>query len=270
MRIAVDHRTSYRFAEPQARVVQMLRLMPSDTRHQTVVSWHVEVGCDARLRHTRDGFGNAVAMLYAEGPVEALEISVSGEVLTAETSGIVRDSHEPLPPLLYLRATPRTRAAGELDDFARQAVEGVNDAVERLHQLSLALGERFELAPVGRDRGHSAGAVFATERACPRDLAHMFVSAARGLGVPSRYVAGYRHCTDEGECMPHAWAEAHIDGLGWVGFDPSAGISADERYVRVAVGLDATGAAPIVGHRMGGGEEALDVALEVERLGAEE
>ena len=64
----------------------------------------------------------------------------------------------------------------------------------------------------------------------------------------------------------HAWAEAHVEGLGWVGFDPSAGISPDANYVRMATALDFNGAAPIVGIRQGEGVEELSVELQVERM----
>jgi transglutaminase-like putative cysteine protease len=63
----------------------------------------------------------------------------------------------------------------------------------------------------------------------------------------------------------HAWAEAHVDALGWVGFDVSNGISPDARYVRVATGLDYTGAAPVRGLRYGAGGESLDVAIQVQQ-----
>ena len=87
--------------------------------------------------------------------------------------------------------------------------------------------------------------------------------------MPARYVSGYR--TDgEAHSAPHAWAEAHVEGLGWVGFDPATGLSPDETYVRVAIGLDATGAASIAGTRVGHGDERLDVDLHVDRLGGEE
>lgn len=268
MRIAIDHRTHYRFSEPQARIVQMLRLTPVDTQDQTVVSWLIGVDCDARLRTAVDGFGNAVTMLYAEGPIAALDISVTGEVLTLEANGVVRGSNEPLPPTLYLRSTPRTQPAGALAAFAQAAASG-DDLLERLHRFNQALGERFEIAPEGRDRGWSAGAAFALASAGPRDLAQMFVTGARGLGIPARYVSGYRS-DGVAHCGPHAWAEAYVEGIGWIGFDPATGLSPDETYVRIAVGLDATGAAPIAGTRIGAGEERLDVDLHVDRLGVEE
>ncbi|RQS74488.1 transglutaminase family protein [Burkholderia sp. Bp8963] len=45
----------------------------------------------------------------------------------------------------------------------------------------------------------------------------------------------------------HAWAEAYVDGLGWVGFDPFMNRCPDERYVRIAVGLDYRDAQPVTG-----------------------
>lgn len=267
MRIAIDHRSHYRFSQPQARIVQMLRLTPCDTQDQTVVAWHIGVDCDARMRNAVDGYGNAVTMLYAEGPIAALDVTVTGEVLTLEASGVVRGSAEPLPPLLYLRSTPRTLPGPELVEFAQ--AQGGGTMLEQLHRLNGALHTRFPIAPDLPDAGRSTADAFAGERATSRDVAQMFVAAARTLRAPARYVSGYRS-DGEAHSAPHAWAEAHVDGIGWIGFDPATGLSPDESYVRVAVGLDATGAASIAGTRVGYGDEKLDVDLHVDRLGGEE
>ena len=63
----------------------------------------------------------------------------------------------------------------------------------------------------------------------------------------------------------HAWAEAHVEGLGWVGFDVSNGISPDERYVRIATGLDSRDAAPITGIRRGALDETMIVSLQIQQ-----
>jgi len=63
----------------------------------------------------------------------------------------------------------------------------------------------------------------------------------------------------------HGWAEAYVDGLGWVGFDVANGISPDERYIRITTGLDYKEAAPISGMRFGDGEEIMTVALQVQQ-----
>ena len=87
------------------------------------------------------------------------------------------------------------------------------------------------------------------------------------MGFPARYVSGYLMMNDRIEQeASHAWAEVHVDPLGWVGFDISNGISPDERYVRVATGLDYAEAAPITGIHLGeGGGENLHVAIEVQQ-----
>jgi transglutaminase-like putative cysteine protease len=269
MRIAVEHRSVYRFSQPQARIVQMLRLTPCDTQHQTVVSWMVGVDCDARLREAVDGFGNAVTMLYAEGPIEALEISVSGEVLTGDNAGVLRGAPEPLPPLLYLRSTARTVPSAELAAFARDSTMGTADPIEQLHRLNMALHGRFRCFPDAPDTGLTAAEAFAGKAQASRDVAQMFVAGARSLGAPARYVSGYR-LDDAAQCAPHAWCEAWVQTLGWVAFDPVTGLSPGEGHVRVSIGLDSDGAAAIAGRRIGHGDEELAVDLHVDQLGNEE
>lgn len=268
MRIAIEHNTHYRFSEPQARLVQMLRLTPCDTQDQTVVSWHIGVDCDARLRDATDGYGNAITMLYAEGPIAAIDITVTGEVLTNEATGVVRDAVDPLPPLFYCRTTPRTLADAALIDFA--AEHGARDPLDRMHRLNTALHTRFPIAPDAPDTGATAAEAFAGNKTSSRDLAQIFIAGARSLHIPARYVSGYRSDGEASHSAPHAWAEAHIEGIGWIGFDPVTGLSPDASYVRVAVGLDALGGASIAGMRIGQGREELDVDLHVDQLGGEE
>ena len=70
--------------------------------------------------------------------------------------------------------------------------------------------------------------------------------------------------TDEQDAS-HAWAEAHVDGLGWVGFDIANGISPDGHYVRLAIGRDAQDATPLYGMRQGTGDASLIVSLQVQQ-----
>ena len=95
-----------------------------------------------------------------------------------------------------------------------------------------------------------------------QDLTHIFVAAARVLGIPGRYIGGHFHRADgvTSQEAGHAWAEAYIENLGWVGFDPTNGICTTEAHVRVAAGLDYLGAAPVRGTRVGGAGESLKAA----------
>ena len=99
-----------------------------------------------------------------------------------------------------------------------------------------------------------------------QDHAHIFIAAARLLDIPARYVSGYLlidGVTDQS--ASHAWVEAHVEGLGWVGFDVSNGISPDNRYIRVATGFDYQDAAPITGLSYGARDESMVVSLRVEQ-----
>jgi transglutaminase-like putative cysteine protease len=100
-----------------------------------------------------------------------------------------------------------------------------------------------------------------------QDLTHVFVSVARTLGIPARYVSGHLFRRD-GAVMQeaaHAWAEAWIDDLGWTAFDPTNGVGADDAYIRVAAGHDYLDVAPFAGARSGGGTETLHVAVQVKQ-----
>ena len=269
MRLAIEHRSTYRFSEPQDRVIQLLRLRPCDTDDQTVVSWRIDVDCDARLKSHHDGFGNETTILYADGRIAELEITVAGEVLTTDAEGVVRGAHEPFPPEFYLRTTARTKPFAAIEAFAEEHWDP-DQVHASLRRLAEAIAGRFSDLPPVRDQGATAEQVFAQKALTPRGAALVFVTAARCVGVPARYVTGYHRAEAETECAPHAWAEAYVPDLGWVGFDPLAGVLSDERYVRVAMGLDPRDAAPISGWRIGSGEEELDVEISVEQLGGEE
>ena len=267
MRLSIDHRTSYRFTAPQVRLVQMLRLTPEDTHDQTVASWRIDVDCDARLRTTRDGFGNIVTMRYAEGPLTAIDVAVTGEVLTSDNPGVLRGALDPLPPRVFCRSTPTTEPNDALAKFAARATKG-DATLDGLHALNLSLHERFKVLNRRGDPARTVVDIFAGKEANPRDLGQLMVAAARSLGAPARYVSGYCLSGFGGanRPTPHGWAEVWIDDLGWVSFDPCFGTSADESYVRVAIGLDAAGAAPVAGYRMGEGDEELRAEVSVETV----
>ncbi len=262
MRLSIDHRTTYRFTAPQGRVVQLLRMTPPDTHDQTVADWHIAVDCDARVREHRDGFGNRTTMLYAEGPIERIEIAVTGEVVTSHSDGVLHGTFEPLPPRVFLRATPATESDDTIATFAREAW-GEGDTLAGLHRLNAATKARFRLSRARPEPGLAAAAAFAREEATARDLAQVFVAGARAMGVPARYVTGSCDLYDGHRPTPHGWAEAWVERIGWIGFDPTLGLSPEEHHVRVAVALDAAGSSPLAGSRLGEGRESLDVDVSV-------
>jgi transglutaminase-like putative cysteine protease len=268
MRIRVVHETIYTYEQPARGLVQVLRLTPRDHDGQYVRTWRIDTTVDGRLTAREDGFGNVVHWFTPDEPADALTIRVTGEVDTDDTNGIVRGTVERLPDQFYLRDTDLCAASPELHAFAeRVATEGDGAVLALLHRLMGAVHGAVAYEPGPASSAVPAAKALAAGSGVCQDLAHVFIAAARHIGVPARYVAGYR-ARDDGQAdveAPHGWVEALVPDLGWVAFDPCYDVSPADNYIRVATGLDYLGAAPIRGSRTGGGTETLDVKLRVEQ-----
>jgi transglutaminase-like putative cysteine protease len=270
MRIRISHATTYRYDTPPKSVTQVLRLTPRNHDGQYVVNWRIDVSQDCQM-HQRDGaFGNISHSFTAEGPFDELTVTVDGEVDTQDTSGVIKGAVERFPPPLYLRDTPLTEADAAIIDFADDTRDKAGvDELTLMHALMLAINETMAFDTDPTQVTTTAAEAFALGRGVCQDATHVFLAGARHLGIPARYISGHFYRADDvtAQDAGHAWAEAYIDKLGWVGFDPTNGISPTEAHVRVAIGLDYLGAAPVRGTRYGGGGETLKVAVLVEQAG---
>jgi transglutaminase-like putative cysteine protease len=267
MRLRIAHSIVHHYEPPATGVIQVLRLTPRNHEGQYVIGWRIDVSGDARLTTHEDAFGNLTHVFAADGPFAELSINVEGEIETQNTDGIVRGTLERFPPSLFLRDTALTQADDAIRDFALGLrAAGGGDTLAQLHALLSRLHEETIYEPdPGRPAEPTAAEAFADKRGGVRDLTHIFLGAARSLQIPARYVAGYLCGRSEPEGGGHAWAEAYVPRLGWVGFDAVNCVCPTEAYARVAVGLDALGAAPVRGTRYGAGGESAAVAIRVDQ-----
>jgi transglutaminase-like putative cysteine protease len=268
MRVLVSHQTTYRYAKPAGSVIQVLRLTPRNHEGQYVARWRIEVSADCRLDQHEDAFGNITHAFTADGPFNELKVLVEGEVETRDTEGVVHDAVERFPPSLFLRETRLTCPDDAIIGFAAAARQASGDNVLKLMHLMLDRlhgGMQFDTSPT--ESTTTAAEAFALKRGVCQDLSHIFITAARSLGIPARYVGGYFHRNDGviEQDAGHAWTEVFVPDLGWVAFDPTNGICATDAHVRVAVGLDYLGAAPVRGTRYGGAGETLAVKVLVDQ-----
>jgi transglutaminase-like putative cysteine protease len=268
MRIRVSHQTVYHYDSPASRVIQILRITPRSHDGQHVVRWRIDVSADCRLTTQEDAFGNITHAFSDDVPTDHLEVLVEGEVETQDTGGVVRGAIERFPPSLYLRETELTRADPAILAFARAVADTAPaETIATLH--ALVRGVYSEVA-FDTDPTHvttTASEAFSLRRGVCQDLSHVFIAAARSLGIPSRYVGGYYWRSDgiTAQNAGHAWVESFVPDLGWVAFDPTHAMCANDAYVRVAIGLDYLGAAPVRGTRFGGVGETLEVAVNVDQ-----
>jgi len=267
MHITIDHETVYTYEETVSYSIQSLRLTPQPFDGQVVRAWSVEAPTAGALHAFADTFVNVTHTLVIDKPHDEVHIRVTGVVDTLNTNGVVAGTIEAFPPMFYLRETAQTKPDGSIRSLAQRAQGGTDGELELLHKLMLVVREAIDYQTGESHAMTTAIEALANGKGVCQDHAHVFIAAARSIGIPARYVSGYLLHSDNGEESEasHAWAEALVENLGWVAFDVANSVSATDHYVRVGVGLDYQEASPVRGVRRGGGHEDLAVSVRVEQ-----
>lgn len=251
MRIEIEHKLTLSLPPGTAHAVLHLLLTPPAGPTQTVDSWSVEIAGIGNAGRFSDAYGNAVHLVNQTRPEGDVLVAARGVVSTRDANGVLgKPGGEPVPSL-YKRVTALTKAPVTVYGKFRNAKES---RLDLLHALMGRIGETLgqkeaedtptQMQATG-EQTQSQGGDGAEDLPPAVDYAHLFIGAARALDIPARYVCGY---VAEGDGPPaglHAWAEAFDDRLGWIGFDASYQLCPTERYVRLAVGLDAETALPL-------------------------
>ncbi|SMQ58940.1 Transglutaminase-like enzyme, putative cysteine protease [Devosia lucknowensis] len=250
MRIEIDHTLTLSLQPGWNQLMLHLLLTPAAGPTQSVETWRVEAAGIDNAGQFVDAFGNRVHLVNQSRPEGEITIAARGIVVTADTNGVVgKPTGEPVPAL-YKRVTALTKAPVTVWGKYRS---GTETRLDILHGLMGRVGETLglpEAAPVQMqatgEQKQSQGPT-SDEAALPdaAAYAHLFIGAARALDIPARFVVGYLAAAEAGAGGLHAWAEAYDERLGWIGFDPRQQLCPTERYVRLAVGLDAETAVPL-------------------------
>jgi transglutaminase-like putative cysteine protease len=270
MRVRIEHETHYAYGAQIRSLIQILRMTPRSHDGQHVLRWRIEPSIDGRLRQSEDPLGNIVHSFAAEGGAEEFTLRVTGEIETNDTAGIIAGTVERAPQIYFLRDTDLTTADEPMRAFAEKCVDPGGDDLKTLHRMMNALNGEIAFDTEPTHVATTASEAFAMRSGVCQDLTHIFIACARHLGIPARYVSGYFFRSDGvvAQDAGHAWVEAKTKDLGWVGFDATNGIATTDAHVRVAIGLDYLGAAPVRGSRYGGGGETMTVRLNVEEAPA--
>ena len=271
MRVAVRHATSFRLADRANYSIHDTRLLPVVGEGQRLISWNLRG--PGRRHDWTDGYGNAVSTFSLSGSHSELEFVAEGvyEVRT-DAAWLAFSGSEPLPAGYWLLNRGLARHDAALDALIEDLAPRVGQADQRiatLHDLCGRVADRIVYRLGASSVATTALEALAAGAGVRQDQAHVFIAAARRLGVPARYVSGYlRNEQDGGRgSASHGWAEAWVPDLGWVGFDAANRCSPNADYLKLAVGLDYAGAAPITGRRVGqGADTEMSVEVSVRRV----
>ena len=264
MRLHVSHLTKYEYDKPVHYALQQVRLTPKSQASQTVITWDMTVEGGRKQLEFTDQHNNLVTLISLDEEQSKISIHCKGEVETIEQNGIAGHRLGYTPLWYFKRSTALTRPWEHVRKLVESLAGDARDDVTRLHELSGLVAKAVSYKKGTTTPQTTAEDALQTGQGVCQDHAHVFISAARLIGFPARYVSGYLLMNNHVEQdASHSWAEAWIKNLGWTGFDVSNGISPDERYVCVATGLDYRDAAPIYGIRTGDAEESMTVTVHV-------
>jgi transglutaminase-like putative cysteine protease len=173
------------------------------------------------------------------------------------------DYWEMLLPSEFTQPTPK------LLELARQLeVVRRDDPLSLLRELNARLNEYFEYVPRSTRVDSPIDEAITTRQGVCQDFAHTMIALVRLLGIPCRYVSGYLHHSPDISLRSvavatHAWVDAFLPHLGWVGFDPTNNVLAHESHIRTALGRDYADVPPTRGIYRGGVAGELHVAVQV-------
>lgn len=265
MKLSISHTTSYHYDAPVPYALQQLRLRPKSRPNQLVLNWEVQIEGGERQLSFEDEHANTVDLISFHPGASEIVVRCMGEVDITDTAGVMGKHTGFVPLWLFERSTPLTTVGPQIRNLVA-SVERLSDPLAQLHALSEHVLQVAPYSTRQKSAELSAEEVLSAGYGVCQDHAHVFITAARAMGFPARYVSGYLMMNDRvDQNASHAWAEAYVENLGWVGFDISNAICPDARYVKVATGMDYLGAAPVSGMRYGGSTENMLVKLQVEQ-----
>src|SRR4029453_17722107 len=155
------------------------------------------------------------------GPVGDIKITAEGLIETHDTGGVLRGADERFPAGMFLRTTELTEVNPAMAAVARQLrSEAESDTLGFLHALMSEISDHMTFDEDPTNSGTSAAEAFTLKRGVCQAYAHILLPGARSGGVPARFVSGHFLRSDGTvhQDAGHAWAEAYVPNLGWVGF----------------------------------------------------
>jgi transglutaminase-like putative cysteine protease len=254
MQYTIRHVTKFAYEAPISESVMEARMQPTNSAWQHCLRFGLSTTPASHVRMYQDPDGNIVHHFSIQGTHSKLTVTAEAfvecsappplpeqvglevwdELDAATAGGVFWDVLNPSP---YARRTDLLGRLAEELNLQRRA-----DPVSTLRQLMADLCSRFEYKPNSTRVDSPIDHALSTRQGVCQDFSHIMIALVRQLGIPCRYVSGYLYQPEEPtrttDGATHAWLEAWLPGLDWVGLDPTHNCVADENHIRVAIGRD--------------------------------
>ncbi len=255
MQYTIRHVTRFTYEAPISESVMEARMQPCTDALQRCIRFGLSTTPPSRVKMYQDHDGNIVHHFNIPGRHSRLTV-------TAEAFVECR-TPDPLPTNLgvdawvrvdtatpsgrfwdELNASPFAHRTPQLDRFAEEiGLARGDDPLCTVKRIMSDVHTRFEYSPKSTRVDSPIDDALSVRRGVCQDFAHVMIALVRRIGIPCRYVSGYLfqqadRAARSADGATHAWVEAWLPGLEWVGFDPTHNMTTGERHIRVAIGRD--------------------------------
>jgi transglutaminase-like putative cysteine protease len=256
------------------------RMHPRSDSLQRCLSFSLSVSPRCRVFSYRDHLGNNVhhfdipdehsrLVIIAEALIEQQAVVDYPFFLSPdawpEMDALVAqgDFSEMLLPSEFAKPTDALLQLARTLDVRRR-----DDPMMVLRELNTAIYNWFEYVPRSTSVDSPIDEAIANKQGVCQDFTHTMIALVRLMGIPCRYISGYLYHTPTAQDRStsnatHAWLEAFLPRLGWVGFDPTNNLIAYDRHIRTALGRDYSDVPPTRGLYRGKTDSELYVAVQV-------
>ena len=260
---SIRHITKFVYDSPISESVMEARVQPRSDGSQRCVQFRLTTAPASRVMMYMDHDGNVVHHFAVPGRHARLTVT-SEALVDCGPAPLVpfdlgRGSWDRLDAMTasgefweLLNGSPFARPTDRLAEFAR----GINwsrgdDPLASLRRLNTEIYDAFEYKPQSTRVDSPIDEALESRSGVCQDFAHIMIALVRQAGIPCRYVSGYLFHHDRADRSSvgatHAWLEALLPDIGWVGFDPTNNRLAEERHIRVAIGRDYSDVPPTKG-----------------------
>ena len=265
MIISIEYKTHYTFSYQVPRLIQQIKLYPTDCNSQKVLEWSISTLEGELMEAFTDSLGHKIHNIYLTDSPKVQVITAKGSIKTTDTHGVIKGINEVVHPNCFLRQTNLTNPNKKIIGLIKPSNIAKPNSVEFCHIMNEAVGCSIEYLSGSTDIYTNAVDAISQGSGVCQDFAHILIGLARHYNYPARYANGFSAHESNGVSETHAWVEIYIEDLGWVAFDPSKKCCIDNKYVRIGCGFDFHDASMIKGIKCNfDGQENLDKDIKIQ------
>ncbi|GAE26114.1 transglutaminase [Halalkalibacter wakoensis JCM 9140] len=281
MKYEVLQSTHYQYSMPIRQSINQSIFKPLSNDYQQVLSYDQVINPEAFCSEHRDYWNNDVATFYIWAPHHELLV---------KTKSMIELNH----PVIDMNMTNETEIEMDSESFKQRFAEFLmktdyttlsddqlasikeelgSDTVDRytfVKRLNTYIYEQYQYMPGSTNVKTTAAEAFSKKTGVCQDFTHVMLAICRSKGIPARYVSGYIYSGEDvamrGDSVTHAWVEVFFPPYGWIGFDPTNNMLAQNQHICVATGRDYADISPLKGVHYGNAEQTLSVSISVKAI----